>query len=91
MQKKVRNRQYPTETITDTEYADDTALLANIPAKAESILHSLEQTVRGIGLEVNANKTECMGFKREGAISTLSGRPLKFVGKLTDLGSNISS
>ena len=28
--KKARSRQYPTETITDADYADDIALLANI-------------------------------------------------------------
>ena len=35
--KKARSRQYPTETTTDKM-----ALLANIPAQAKSLLHSLE-------------------------------------------------
>ena len=55
---KARNRQYPTWTITDADYADDIALWANTPAKAESPLHSLEQATGNIGLHVNADKME---------------------------------
>ena len=53
---------------TDTDYADNIALPANTPAEAESLLHSLEQAAEGISLNMNANKTEYMCFKREGAI-----------------------
>ena len=38
--------------------ADDLTFLANTPAPAESLLHSHGQAARGIGLDVNANKTE---------------------------------
>ena len=41
--KKPRSRQYPAETITDADYADDLVLLANTLAQAESLLYSLEQ------------------------------------------------
>ena len=34
---------FPTETITNADYADDLALLKNTPAQAESLLHRLEQ------------------------------------------------
>ena len=30
------------------DYADDLALLSNTPAQAESLLHGLKQTARGI-------------------------------------------
>ena len=50
--------------------------------------HRLEQVAGGINLFVKANKTEFMYFK---AISTLNGKPLKFVDQFTYLGSNISS
>ena len=53
--KKVRSRQYPTEIITDTDYADNVAL-ANTPAQTKSLLHSLELTTGGIGLHMNTNK-----------------------------------
>ena len=55
---KKRSRRYPATTITDADYADDIALLANTPNQAETLLHSLERAAAGIGLHVNANKTE---------------------------------
>ena len=39
--KKTRSRLYPAQTITDTDYVDDIALLANTPTQAEFLLHSL--------------------------------------------------
>ena len=59
---KERSRRYPAKTITDANYADDIALLANAPAQAETLQHSLKQTAAGIGLHVNAHKTEYMCF-----------------------------
>ena len=54
---KERSRRYSTQTITDANYADDIALLANAPAQATTLQHSLERAVAGIGLHVNAHKT----------------------------------
>ena len=48
---KERSRRYTAQTITDADYADDIALLANTPAQAETLLHSLEQAASGIGLQ----------------------------------------
>ena len=39
---KKRSRRYPATTITDANYADDIAILANTPDQAETLLHSLE-------------------------------------------------
>ena len=39
---KERSTRYPAKTITDTNYADNIALLANAPTQAETLLHSLE-------------------------------------------------
>ena len=47
--------------------------LTNTPAQEESLLYSLKQAARRIGLYMNADKTEFMCFEREGAIFTLSG------------------
>ena len=71
--KKPRNRQYPTETITDEANTNDQALLQNIPVQAECLLHSLEQAARIIDQYMNSNKTEFICFKEYGAISTLKG------------------
>ena len=57
---KKRSRRYPAKTITDANYADDIAILANTPNQTETLLHSLEWAAAGIGLHVNANKTEYM-------------------------------
>ena len=81
--KNVRSRQYAAETIMD---ADDLALLVNIPAQAESLLYSQKQAARGIGIYVNANKTEYMCFNQEVAIFTL-----RYVDKYTYHGSYTSS
>ena len=77
---KERSRRYPTKTITDADYADDIALL---------LLHSLEQAAAGIGLHINAHKTEYMCFNQIGDISTLNGSSLKLVDKFTYLGSSV--
>ena len=88
---KKRRRRYPTKTITDAAYADDIAILANTPDQAETLLHSLERAAAGIGLYVNAHKTEYMCYNQTGDISTLEGTPLKLVDKFTYLGSSVSS
>ena len=88
---KKRSRRYPAKTITDADYADDIAILANTPKPAETLLHSLERAAAGIGLHVKAHKTEYMCFNQTGDISTLEGTSLKLVDKFTFLGSSVSS
>ena len=88
---KKRSRRYPAKAITDADYADDIAILANTPDQAETLLHSLERAAAGIGLYVNAHKTEYMCYNQTGDISTLEGTPLKLVDKFTYLGSSVSS
>ena len=53
--------------------------------------YSLERAATGIGLHVNADKTEYMRFNQRGDISTLNGSSLKLVDKLTYQGSSVSS
>ena len=88
---KKRSRRYPAKTITDADYADDIVILANTPNQVETLLHSLERVVAGIGLHVNAHKTEYMCYNQTGDISTQAGTFLKLVDKFTYLGSSISS
>ena len=68
-----------------------TALLANAPDQAETLLQSLERVAAGIVLHVNAHKTEYMCFNQKRDISTLGGSSLKLVDKFTYLGSCVSS
>ena len=76
------SKRYPTQTITDANYADDITLLANTSAQAETLLHNLEGA---------ADKTEYMCFNQRGDISTLNGSSLKLVDQFTYLGNSVSS
>ena len=88
---KEKSRRYPAQTITDADNVNDIALIANTPTQAEYLLHSLEHAASGIGLYVNADKTEYMCFNQRGHISTLKGGPLKLVDKFIYPGSSVSS
>ena len=88
---KKTSRRYPTKTITDADYADDIAILASTPNQAETLLHNLERAAAGIGLHINAHKTEYLCFNQAGDISTLDGSSLKLVDIFTYLGSSVSS
>ena len=57
----------------------------------KTLLHSLERAAAGIGLHVNAYKTEYMRYNQTGDISILDGTSLKLVDKFTYLGSSVSS
>ena len=83
---KKRSKRYP-----DADYADDLALLTNTPNQAETLLHSFERAAAGIGLHINAHKTEDMCYNQTGNITTLDGASLKLVDKFTFLGSSVSS
>ena len=88
---KKRSRRYFAKTITDADYAYDIALLANTSSQAKTLLHSLERAAAGIGLHVNAHKTEYMCYNQTGDITTLDGTSLKLVDKFIYLGSSVSS
>ena len=65
--KKAR-RRYLAQTITDGDYTDNIALLANTPTQADSRLDSLEQAASGIGLYVNADRTKYMCFNKKNMV-----------------------
>ena len=52
---------------------------------------SLERAAAGIGIHVNAHKTEYMRYNQKGEISTLDGTSQKLVDKFTYLESSVSS
>ena len=67
------------------------SILANTPNQAETLLYSLERATTGIGLHVNAHKTEYMCYYQTGDITTVDGTPLKLADKFTYLRSSASS
>ena len=91
LQSEIWSEQYPAQTITDANYADGLALLINASAQTETLLHRQERAAAGIGLHVNAHKTEYMSFNLRGDIFTLNGSSLKLVDKFTYLRSSVSS
>ena len=88
---KERSRKYPAQTVTNADYTDDIAFLANTPSQAKTLLHRLEQAAAGIGLHVNAHKMEYTCFNQRDDIFTLNSSSLKLVEKFTCLGSSASS
>ena len=88
---KLAMEEYHAQTITDADYADDIALLANTHAQAEYLQHSLERGAVGIGLHFNADKTEYVSFNQIRDIYTLNGSSRKRVDKFTSRGINVSS
>ena len=88
---KRKKQKVPRKNNYRHDYADDIALLANVPVQAETLLHSLERPAPGISFHINAHKMEYMWFIQTGDISTLNGSTLKLVDKFTYLGSSVSS
>ena len=90
--KLIKERRYLVKTITGADFADDIALLTNLPTQSEILLHSPERAAAGdIGLHVNAHKAEYMCFNQTGDISTLNGSSLRLVDKFPYQGSSVSS
>ena len=85
----IKGRCFPTETITNGDYADDLIYLANTPAQAESLLHSVEQAAGGFSLYEKSDKAEYMGFNEDGAMSSF--KTLKLLDHFIYIGNNISS
>ena len=84
------NPSDPSLTITDADYADDIALLANTPNNAEFLWHSLDQEAVSIGHHVNADNSDYKCFDIKGDICQIDGGSLKLIDKLTYFGSSVS-
>ena len=80
--------------LTDTDFADDIALISQSLEHAQDLLQSLEQASNGNGLYLNETKTECMNrcnSNNSHPVRTLNGTSLKQVEDYKYLGSYISS
>ena len=69
---KGKKQKIPSQTIKDVNYTDDIEFLANSPAQAKSLIHSLGQGAGSIGLHINADEKEYLCFNRRGQIFTLN-------------------
>ena len=76
---KERSRRYPAKTITDADYADDIALLANAPAQ-----NWIEPLPAWASMSTHTRQNICASIKQVTS-------PHKMVDKFTYLGSSVSS
>ena len=77
-----RGSRQPAEYLTDTDFADDIALISQSLEHVQDLLQSLEQASNGVGLYLNETKTECLNRCLSNAdllVKTLSGSSLKMV------------
>ena len=78
--------------ITDTDFADDLALISDYLEEAQLLLLRLEVAAKTVGLHVNYKKTEYMLYNQPvGDLVTLEGNKLKQVDNFKYLGSWIQS
>ena len=84
---KERSRKYPAQTIADADYADDIAFLANSPAQAETLLHTLERAAAGIGLQSTQTRRNTCALIKEATF----GSSLELADRFTYIGSSVSS
>ena len=88
-----KSSRYPAVYLTDTDFADDIALISGSLPNAQKLLLSLESAANSVGLHLNESKTEYVNFTNDNAtqITTLSGTILKCKEDYKYLGSYISS
>ena len=94
-QLEIRRRpRHPATFITDTDLADDIALISSRIADAEILLNSLESAANCVGLYLDESKTEYLTINENeplNSVKTVSGFTLKKVDDYKYLGSFISS
>ncbi len=87
-----RSRRHPATTMTDADFADDLALLADNSNDAEKLLILLEEAAEAVGLRVNYGKTNFMAFLESGSsVKGKSGDELEAVSDFKYLGSWLAS
>ena len=88
-----KSSRHPSKHVTDLDYADDIALVADQINNAEFLLQSLERAAQQVGLSLNNTKTEYMLINEDANhqhIKSLDGTQLKEVTDFKYLGSYVS-
>ena len=88
---KQLSRRYPGEMLTDTDFADDLALLSDKIGNTENLLNILETAAASVGLYMNATKTKFIAVNTEGTITAQNGCDLEQVNDFNYVGSKIIS
>ena len=87
-----KSSRYPSKHVTDVDFADDLALMADSHSSAQALLSSLECAANSVGLYLNESKTEYVninGNNPDPVIKSSSGKVLKCVEDFKYLGSFI--
>ena len=90
---KQKSRRYPEKKITDADYADDLAVLADTLKDATTLLHNIEKVAKQIGLYLNADKTEFIFENQDASVGmkSLADKNIKQVLDFKYLGNYIAS
>ena len=89
-----RSRRIGPKTVTDVDFADDIALLAESIENARELLHRVEKSAASVGLHINASKTKVMTFNLEddsNTIQSITGEAISTVDDFVYLGSWIEN
>ena len=63
-QTKKRSRRYPAKTLTDADYADDIAILANTPNQADTLLYILDDPPQALAsMSMHTKRNICAIIK----------------------------
>ena len=87
-----KSSHYPSKHVTNVDFADDLALMAESHSSAQALLSSLECAANSVGLYLNESKTEYVninGNNPDPVIKSSSGKVLKCVEDFKYLGSFI--
>ena len=83
-----RSRRHPATYITDTNFADDLALISETIEQAQLFLLRVETCAAQVGLHANADKTKYMTYNlEESYLKSLSGDDIEHVDDFPYLGS----
>ena len=66
-----RNRRSPAVMITDTDFADDIALIADNLEKGQSLLEGVETAATEVALHINTGKTEYLAYNLRHRVTLL--------------------
>ena len=90
---KQKSRRHPGKKITDADYADDRAVLADTLKDATTLLHNIEKVAKQIGLYLNEDKTEFICENQDASVGmkNLADKHIKQVLDFKYLGSYIAS
>ena len=83
-----RSRRHNPNVITDLDFADDIALVAEELEQAQDFLHCVQENAAKIGLHLNSDKTEFMSFNQVQGIvlKTVNNENIKKVNNFKYLG-----